>query len=145
MKEERFNFWQKWLTWANVMVLVIGLMLAVAPSSIFLKMHNDCTADVFFNQTTIPADAEQMRTFLFGIIGGTIFGFQVLMIFISENAFKKKERWAYFAMLFGYLSWFLIDSSLSIMHGALYNVLLINIPAMILIGLPLIFTARYFR
>ena len=72
-------------------------------------------------------------------------GFHVLMIMISENAYKKKERWAYKALWYGLLSWFVIDSGISIYYKAIYNVVLINLVALILIGLPLVMTRNEFR
>lgn len=72
-------------------------------------------------------------------------GYHILMIFISENAFKKKEPWAYKAMWVGLLSWFLIDSGISVYYGAIHNLVLINLVALILIGLPLIMTRKKFK
>ena len=66
------------------------------------------------------------------------------MIMISENAFKHKEKWAYQAMWIGMLSWFLIDSGLSFYYGAIHNILIINIVALMLIGLPLVMTRKEF-
>ncbi|MEL6634877.1 MAG: hypothetical protein AAFQ83_25660, partial [Bacteroidota bacterium] len=87
----------------------------------------------------------ELKNWLFGIIGGTIVGFHILMVMISENAFKKKEMWAYKAMWYGLLSWFLIDSGISIYYGAVHNVILINIVALILIGIPLMMTRKAFE
>lgn len=87
----------------------------------------------------------RFKNWLFGIIGGTIMGFHLLMIAISENAFKKRERWAYQALWSGLLAWFMIDSSISIYYGAVHNFVLINLIALFLIGLPLVMTDRFFR
>ena len=86
----------------------------------------------------------KVKKWLFGIIGGTIVGFHLLMILISENAFKQKEKWAYQAMWGGLLSWFVIDSSISWYYGAIHNIVLINLVALFLIGLPLIMTRKAF-
>jgi hypothetical protein len=64
---------------------------------------------------------------------------------ISENAFKQKELWAYRAMWLGLLSWFIIDSGISICYGAVHNFILINLFALALIGLPLIMTRKEFK
>ena len=145
MNEKQFNFWQKSLTYANVITCIVGLLVAFFGNSIFFEIHNDYSKEVFFNSNEMTPEILQFKNFLFGIIGGSIVGFHILMILISENSFKKKEKWAYYAMWLGLLSWFCIDSSLSIYWGALYNVLLINIPALIVIGLPLVMTRKAFE
>lgn len=83
-----------------------------------------------------------LKNWLFGIIGGTIVGFHVLMVFISENAFKRRETWAWWAMVAGMTGWFVIDSGISLYYGAIHNVVLINLVALILIGVPLVMTRR---
>ena len=144
MKEHQFSFWQKWLTYANVLTVAVGLLVAFAGNSIFFELHNDYTKEVFFQTNEFHPDVLKFKNWLFGIIGGTIVGFHILMIMISENAFKKKEPWAYRAMWYGLISWFCIDSGISIYNGALYNVVLINLAALILIGIPLVMTRKEF-
>ncbi len=144
VKPSHFSFWQKWLTWANVMTIGVGLLVAFAGNSLFFDLHNAGTERVFFPETGFTPETIQLKNWLFGIIGGTIVGFHILMIFISEYAFKRKERWAYRAMWTGILSWFLIDSGISLYYGAVHNVVMINLVALILIGLPLVMTGRAF-
>ena len=145
MLDKKFNFWQKWLTYANVMTLIVGLLVAFAGNSIFFEIHNDYTKDVFFKGQEFQEDILRFKNWLFGIIGGTIVGFHSLMIMISEYAFKKKESWAYRALWLGLMSWFIIDSSISVYYGAIHNLVMINLIALILISLPLIMTRNEFN
>lgn len=145
MTSKQFSFWQKWLTYANVMPIIVGFLVAFAGNSIFFEMHNEFSAELFFESNEFSPEVLRFKNWLFGIIGGTIVGFHVLMVFISENSFKRKERWAYWAMCVGLLSWFLIDSSISYYYGAIHNILLINIVALFIIGLPLIMTRKEFQ
>ncbi|MFN0201767.1 MAG: hypothetical protein ACKVTZ_09615 [Bacteroidia bacterium] len=139
-----FLFWQKCLTWANVIALFVGVLVAFAGNSIFFEAHNHFTEEVFFEGKAFSSDVLLFKNWLFGIIGGTIVGFHLLMIMISENAFKKKEKWAYWALWLGLLSWFFIDSSISFYYQAIHNLFIINIPALILIAIPLIMTRKVF-
>jgi hypothetical protein len=43
MTEARFQFWRKWLTWANVMTIGVGLLVTFADNSIFFATHNAYT------------------------------------------------------------------------------------------------------
>lgn len=143
MQDTRFYFWQKWLTYANVFTVIVGLLIAFAGNSLVFEIHNNYTWDIFFGGEFSP-EVLQFKNWLFGVIGGTIVGFHVLMIMISENSFKRKEKWAYQAMWYGLLSWFVIDSSVSIYYQAIYNVVLINLFALVLIGIPLVATRKEF-
>ncbi|MEM8890758.1 MAG: hypothetical protein AAGD28_22465 [Bacteroidota bacterium] len=142
--DKKFRFWQKCLTYANVLTIGVGLLVAFAGDSIFFEVHNDYTREVFLEGKEFAPNILLMKKWLFGIIGGTIVGFHILMVMISEHAFKKKESWAYKAMWMGLLSWFLIDSGLSLYYGAVHNVILINLVALALIGIPLIMTRKEF-
>ena len=144
MTDKQFNFWQKWLTYANMLTIIVGILVAFVGNSIFFELHNDYTKDVFFSSLELEPEVLKLKNWLFGIIGATIIGFHVLMVMISENAFKNKEIWAYKAMWFGLLSWFVVDSSISFYYGAIHNIILINLVALLLIGLPLIMTRKVF-
>lgn len=144
MDDKKFIFWQKWLTYANLMAIGVGTLVAFAGNSIFFELHNDYTKEVFFNSSEFNPDVLKLKNWLFGIIGGTIVGFHILMIMISENSFKKKESWAYKALWLGLLSWFCLDSGISIYYGAIHNVMIINLVALVLIGIPLIMTRNEF-
>lgn len=139
-----FSFWQKWLTWANVLGLIIGLLVAFFPFSIFFDLHHSKTQDVFFEGQAMPENIRLLIRWLFGIIGGTIAGYHLLMIYVSEYAFSLKQKWAWRACLYSIIAWFLIDSSLSIYFGAIHNVYLINLAGLVMILLPLINTRKYF-
>ncbi len=143
--EKKFNFWQRWLTYANVMTIGVGLLVAFAGNSFFFELHNTYTKDVFLSGNEFEPNILALKNWLFGIIGGTIVGFHLLMVMISENSFKKKEPWAYKTMWLGLLSWFLIDSGISMYYSAIHNVVLINIVALILIGIPLVMTRKEFN
>ena len=143
--DKKFHFWQKCLTLANILTIGVGLLVAFAGNSFVFDLHNDYTMHLFNRGNAFEGKILEFKNWLFGIIGATIVGFHILMVMISENSFKKKEKWAYTAMWLGLLSWFLIDSVISIYYGAVYNVILINLIALILIGIPLIATRNYFK
>ncbi|MEZ4828630.1 MAG: hypothetical protein R3C61_20445 [Bacteroidia bacterium] len=144
MEEQKFQFYRKWLTWTNVMTIGVGLLVAFAGNSLFFDIHNNWSEKVFFEGNPLSQEELNYKNWLWGIIGGTIVGFHVLMIAISENAFRKKEKWAYGSLWLGLLSWFVIDSGISLFYGAIHNVVMINLVALILIGIPLVATRKVF-
>jgi len=145
MEDKKFFYWQKLLTYANVMTVIVGFLVAFAGNSVFFEMHNEYTRKVFFDGGIFTPEVLRLKNWLFGIIGGTIVGFHFLMIMISENAIRNKETWAYKTMWYGLLSWFVIDSGISIYYGAIHNVILINLIALILIGIPLLMIRKAFK
>lgn len=145
MKESTFEFWRKWLLWANVLTVVVGLLVAFAGNSVFFDLHNAGTRNAFFGGQALSPEVLRLKNWLFGIIGGTIVGFHILMIYIVQYPFRARARWSYQAMWMGLLSWFVIDSGVSTFYGAFYNVILINLVALVLIGLPLVMLWRGFH
>ena len=41
MTTKQFQFWQKWLTYANVMTIIVGLLVAFAGNSKIFELHGD--------------------------------------------------------------------------------------------------------
>lgn len=144
MTEERFQFWRKWLTYANILTIGVGLLVAFAGNSFFFSVHNAGTEAVFFPEAGFSPEVLRLKNWLFGVIGGTIVGFHVLMVALAEHPIRRRERWAYRAMWLGLVSWFVIDTGISVFYGAIHNVLLINLVALCLIGLPLVMVRKEF-
>lgn len=144
MNDKHFRFWQKWLTYSNIFGLIMGLLIAFAGNSSIFDYYNQETNDLFFQGNISENMISDFKNWLWGIIGATVAGFHILMIGISENAFKRQKKWAYITMWIGLLTWFFIDSSISLLYGAIHNVILINLTSMILICIPLIITRKIF-
>lgn len=140
----RFHFWYRWLLFVSLLNVVIGLVIAWFPASKLFELHTTALGANFFNGT-LPGEAEEMRRFFYGITGGTIAGYFLLQTMIVLYPFRRRERWAWHAVLWAILLWFVTDSTLSMLHGALFNVWMINIPSLVLTLLPLLMTYRYFH
>lgn len=127
------------------MTVGVGLLTAFAGNSIIFEAHNAGTRAVFLEGAAWPPEVLALKNWLFGIIGGSIVGFHVLMLFIIKNSFSKKEPWAYWALWAGLLSWFVIDSGITLYYQAYHNLYIINLVALFLIGLPLLMTHSHFK
>jgi hypothetical protein len=92
----------------------------------------------------LSAESTELKSFLLGPLGGTILGSYVLCAFVVAGPFKRREPWAWWAVTLSLLSWFFLDSSVSMAHGAWFNVYLINCVTLIGQGLPLMMTFRFF-
>jgi hypothetical protein len=139
MKSKHFNFWYRWLLCASILNMTAGLIIAFLPDSFLFSDHTEALADTFFDGE-LSEGAGDMRNFFFGIIGGTITGYFLLQTLIVWIPFYRRERWAWHAVFWAILTWFVIDSTLSIFHGAFFNVWMINIWALLLTIIPLVMT-----
>jgi hypothetical protein len=139
--EAGFEFWRRWLLVLSCWFVLVGLALAWWPDNRLLGVWQEQLALRFFDGA-MPADARAMRSFLLGPLGGTIAGFFVLQVFIVRYAFVPGATWAWRALASGLIVWFVVDSSVSWRHGAAFNVLLVNVPVLVGIGLPLAMTYR---
>lgn len=136
-----YSFWTRWLFLVSVIFTGFGVLIALFPETPILALWHDFLARTFF-AGDMPDDAARLRSFLFGPLGGTIAGFYVFQGFVVRNAFAHRERWAWWAILLATAFWFITDSSMSLVHGAWWNVLLVNVPALLLNAIPLAMTVR---
>ncbi|MEM6877097.1 MAG: hypothetical protein AAF544_00955 [Bacteroidota bacterium] len=144
MTEARFQFYRKWLTYANALTLGIGLLAAFAIESLPFSWYNAGIEATFFDGNLLPAEVQNFKRWTFAVIGSTIAGFQLLIVLVSEYAFRYRQGWAWWAISSAFLLWFCLDSSLSIYYGAWFNVLIINLPALLLVAVPLVATKQVF-
>jgi hypothetical protein len=141
-KENRFVFWRKVLLAANILTAAVGLYIAAFPEGELLKTYNSYLGETFLLEEP-GSQVLEMKNWLFGVLGGTILGFHILMIFIIVYPLKRKEKWAYFALWAGMLSWFLVDTASSFFYSAYFNVILINLFAITVNVIPLLFLRKF--
>lgn len=144
MDFSRFRFWQKWLTYANILFFLFAIVLAFFSESFIFKQYNTFTNAVFFEGNEMPDSTKDLKLWLTGIIGATLAGYHILMIFISENAFIKKQSWSHRAMMLSLIIWFLIDCYISYTFRAFHNILMVNLVSFIVLMIPLIATRKEF-
>ena len=138
-----FETWHRLILYSSVFFVFFGVAAAVAPHSglfDFWIMEIDRT----FFAGEVSSQAKEMRGFLMGPLGGTIAGSYLLQVFIVAVPFKRRGNWAWHAVLWSMLLWFCVDSTISVAHGAYFNVYLVNVMPLILFGIPLAATRSEF-
>lgn len=139
-----FDFWCRWLLFVSLLSVAVGLAIAFFPDSALFVFHTAAIEKAFFGGS-IPEEAAQLRAFLFGPLGGTIAGYFLMQTFIVWGPFWRREPWAWHAVLWPMLLWFAVDSGMSIYHGAFFNVWMINVWTLLLVGVALAMTYRDFK
>jgi hypothetical protein len=134
-----FEPWRRWIFFFSVFFTVFGVVAAVAPDSALFEIWINEVDRVFFEGRISP-QGRAMRGFLMGPLGGTIAGSYLMQIFIVAVPFKRRERWAWHALFWPMLLWFCVDSAVSVLHGAYFNIYLINLVPLVVFGVPLVAT-----
>jgi len=87
MNDKGFRFCQKWLNYASITTIGVGVLVAFAGNSIVFELHNEYAKEVFLSASEFDPDVLNLKNWLFGIVGGAIvIRFHILMVMISENA-----------------------------------------------------------
>jgi len=132
-----FAFWLTWLRVCCVLFALQSAFWAVYGSFDPCNFYDAVAARTLYGKATLPPDVQRFQGFIFGPFGATTVGYFILMYFIVQYPLVHKERWAYIAIVGAVGTWFVLDTVMSLYHGGLFNVLIVNIPCVIALGIPL--------
>lgn len=138
------KFWQQWLLVASIFLAIQGASWVFIGSFEPFGIYDGMVSRHFADSGTIPDSARPFYHFVIGLLGATDAAFFVLFAFIVKYPFANGERWSHHALVAGFLTWFILDCGFSIYLGAWFNIACVNLPCLILIGLPLFATRKGF-
>ena len=144
MSDRAFRIWQRVLLAVSVGLALFGVLAAVAPFAPPFTLRNAAIADAYFGGAWTEA-GRAYHAFAAGPLGGTIAGFFAMQAWVVAVPFARRERWAWWAVATGTAVWFVVDSAVSLAHGAAFNVVQVNLVSLALVGVPLAATWRAFR
>jgi hypothetical protein len=140
-----FLFWQRWLFAVSLLIVLFGTALALFNQTPLLDaLVNAPVRAAFWGGGSVDDSALRFQRWMFGVLGATLCGWGFFTAFIAYYAFPKKEIWAWNCIGLGMAVWYFIDTALSWLYGAYFNVI-INSALLILFALPLLFTWHYFE
>ncbi len=142
--QKKFQFWVNYLKTVSLFMAAMGVMWAIVGSFDPFGLYDTQFAKAFWNVEQLPTDAKRTFQFLAIPLGATNMGFFILQYFIATNAYARKEKWAYKAIMYGFFGWFLLDTGMCLWYKAYFNILMANIPALLAM-LPIVFTRKYFN
>lgn len=93
---------------------------------------------VFEVWTANVGSSEAWLAFLFASIGGTIAGHFAMLVFAA-----RRGHWG--ICLVSVLAWFLLDSTITVLEGAWFNLWMVNLPCLVLVSVATVATARSLR
>jgi hypothetical protein len=123
---------------------MFGIVFAVYGNNPFFMPYNKALARIFWQSENISAETEPFRAFIWGPLGATIACCYILLAFIAQFPFRRKERWARNAIIVAFGTWVLLDSAVCIYYGVYFQIYIINVFSIIVKALPIFFTWKDF-
>ena len=138
-----FSFWQRWLVVVGIAIAVFGILLAVLSGTPLFDLFNRQIDPAFWGADAVGDSARRFQQWIYGAWGATVAGWGIFVAFIASYPFAKKERWAWNCMVLGLLTWFVLDTILSLFYRVYFNVAL-NAGLLVLTMLPVVLTRKEF-
>lgn len=139
-----FTFWIRWLVVVGWILIVFGLALAVFNQSGFFDVaFNQRIDPVFWPGGAAPEGTQPFQAWAYGVLGATVAGWGVFVLFLARHPLKNRQRWAWTCLLAGFTLWFIVDTTISAYFGVFFNVVF-NALLALLIYIPLVATRRAF-
>ncbi len=144
MGDARRSIWDVWLVALAAGVALAGFLLAAFPASGPVNALVNGFADpVFWPTRGPPPSMVAYRNWVFGVTGAVMGGWGMLMVWVVLGPFRKRRRWAWFAIALPLSCWYVVDTLASLAHGVVSNAIL-NTGLLLLFLPPLSTTARDF-
>jgi hypothetical protein len=140
----RFAFWRTYLLIASAVFGLQGVSWILFGSFDPFGLYTGLMARTFWGSAGLTAEAQKTFSFAVGPLGATTAGYFLLVHWLVRYGFARRERWAYTAVVAAVLVWFGLDTIASLLHGAWFNVAIVNVPCLILLGIPLLALRRAF-
>jgi hypothetical protein len=99
---------------------------------------------VFWPNGIPVASIEQFQAWIYGVLGFTVSGWGVFVIFLAGNPFSKRERWARKCVFVGITLWYITDTAISLYFGVIFNTVFNTVLA-VLFYVPLVATWKDFN
>ena len=133
----RRDKWARALEVISLLLAAQGISWALLGSFDPWGIWDGLAARALYGAAELPEGALPFGRLMMVLLGGTDAGFFVLLYVLVRYGVRAGEHWAHRGAMAGMLTWFVIDTAGSLLLGATFNVVLVNIPALLLVGIPL--------
>lgn len=140
-----FAFWQKYLKITSILFILQGLSWCVMGSFDPFGIYNSLMANSILGLSELPIAAENIFNFTLVPFGATDAAYFMLFYFIVEYPLKNKEKWAYRALLSATSFWFVVDTVGCLFYTAYFNIFLVNIPCILILGIGFLGIKKYIK
>ena len=141
---DRFSFWYKWLLVITILITCFGFGISfLNQTPLFDSIVNVRVDSSFWSAESHPKGVPEFQAWIYGVLGATMGGWGISLVFITKNAFQKRETWAWSGLIVALSSWYLVDTAISLYFEVNFNAIF-NTLILILVLLPLFSTRRMF-
>jgi hypothetical protein len=140
---EKFLFWQRWLFVLSLLISLFGVAMSFLNGTALFNQFNRQIDPVFWSTQNITEEANNFQRWAYGVWGATIAGWGVMLAYIANFPFRKRETWSWKCLVAGLTVWYLLDSGLSIYFKVYFNAIF-NTGLLILAAFPLVSTRKSF-
>lgn len=140
----RFNFWKVWLFVVAVVIAVFGVLMAFLNQTAVFEVFNREINFVFWPTGEVGREVPEFQSWVYGVWGATVAGMGIFAAYVAHYPFARKEKWARQCLAVGTVVWFVLDTSISLAFGVVFNALF-NTVIFLLIVVPLAFTWKEFE
>jgi hypothetical protein len=137
----KFNFWQKWLLISAILTSIFGLMMVLGINS---EGFNAQFNPAFWGTDTPGIQVRNYQQWIMGVLGSAWMSWGIFIVFIASVPFNRKEKWARNCLLLGIVSWYILDTIISLKANVGTNALLNTVFAAMLL-IPICFTFNKFN
>lgn len=140
--------WERAGVWALTVgfgaQVLVGYSAAFGYDSALWAWHRQGVARALWGLAEVPEVAWPLMRQLCAMLGATIACWALAMLCLVRGPLRRREPWAWWAILTSFLSWFVVDTGLSARHGVWINVAF-NVGAAIMTLGPLVCCASIVR
>ena len=140
-----FNFWQKYLKITAVLFCLQGLSWCVIGSLEPFGWYDSLMSNAILGLSELPADAQKIFQFILIPFGATDAAYFMLFYFVVEYPLKNKEKWAWNALVTCTFFWFAVDTVACLFYAAYFNILMVNIPSILVLSLGFFGIKKYMK
>ena len=142
--ERLFGFLRGWLMVASAMFGIFGASWAVLGNFDPFGIYTSLLARSQWGTSQPTPEALDTFAFMTVPLGATTAGYFVMVFMLVRFGFAQRQPWAYWSVVAALLTWFVIDSVFSGLHGAYFNIWLVNLPCLLIMGVPLLMLHSFF-
>ncbi|MEM7159896.1 MAG: hypothetical protein AAF799_44055 [Myxococcota bacterium] len=125
---------------ACIVFVVVGVVVATTSHTVIFELYRHAIADTWF-RGQLPADALAWVRMSYALVGATFVGHFIMLAMALHYA--AGQRWVLQATVSSMLAWFFIDSIADLVHGAWFNVWMINLPSLSAVLIPAVLAYRH--
>ena len=138
------KFWDRWVLLVGWLLVIFGLLLGFFnQTQLFDIAFNDQINSVFWPDGVPVESIERFQAWIYGVLGVTVSGWGVFIVFLAWHPFAKRELWARNCIFAGITLWYITDTTISFYFGVTFNAVF-NTGLAVLVYVPLVATWKDF-